>query len=178
MHAGLAAAFRNSIDGEAKMINAARDRIYLAVIVGLLLVIAAMAYRFIIAGSTEPTADGRSAIVLAPGERVFMLRDMREFVSGLQRIDDALSREDMQSVAKASRALGASRAHEVPSAMMGKLPMDFKARGLSVHNDFDNIATDAEGIGVPMHTLGQLSAVLQKCTFCHDTYRLRDVTLK
>jgi hypothetical protein len=74
--------------------------------------------------------------------------------------------------------LGASRAHEVPSAMMGKLPMDFKVRGLSVHSDFDTIATDAEGIGLPKHSLGQLSAVLQKCTFCHDTYRLKDVSLK
>ena len=107
-----------------------------------------------------------------------MLREMREFVVGLQRIDDALSREDMHGVAKASRTLGTSRAHEVPAAMMGKLPLEFKALALSVHADFDTIAMDAEWTGLPKRTLGQLSDVLQKCTACHESYRLADATLK
>jgi cytochrome c556 len=160
------------------MPDSAKDRIYLAVIAGLLLVIAALAYKFNVAGSVEASADNRSAIILEPGERALMLREMREFVVGLQRIDDALSRRDMQGTAKASRALGASRVHEAPAAMTGKLPMDFKARAVSVRNDFDTIAADAEGTGLPESTLGQLSDVLQKCTFCHDSYRLREATLK
>jgi hypothetical protein len=159
------------------MTDATRKRIYLAIIAGLLLVIAAMAYKFIIAGSTITAADGRPAIILEPGERVLILREMREFVAGLQRIDDALSREDMQGVAKASRALGASKTNEVPTAMMGRLPLEFKALALSVHSDFDTIAMDAEWTGLPKRTLGQLSDVLQKCTACHESYRLMDATL-
>lgn len=160
------------------MTYAARERIYLAIIAGLLLVIVVMAYKFIIAGSTTTAADGRPAIILEPGERVLMLREMREFVAGLQRIDDALSRADMQGVAKASRALGTARSHEVPAAMMGKLPLEFKALALSVHSDFDTIAMDAEWTGLPKRTLGQLSDVLQKCTVCHEKYRLTDATVK
>ena len=80
------------------------------------------------------------AIVLEPGERALVLREIRVFVAGIQRIDDALSREDMQDVAKASRAVGTSRTKEVPTAMMGKLPLAFKALALSVHCDFDTIA--------------------------------------
>ena len=159
------------------MTEAARSRIYLAIIAALLLVILAMAYKFIIAGSTKTTADGRTAVILEPGERLFVLREMREFVAGLQRIDEALSRDDMQGVAKASRALGASKTHDASVALMGKLPLEFKALALSVHSDFDTIAMDAEWTGLPKRTLGQLSNVLQKCTACHESYRLTDATL-
>lgn len=158
------------------MTEASRERIYLAVIAALLLVIAAMAYKFIISGSTNVAADGRPAIILEPDERALVLREMREFVAGLQRIDDALSREDMQAVAKASRALGAAKTHDVPAAMMGKLPLQFKTLALSVHSDFDTIAMDAEWTGLPKRTLSQLSEVLQKCTACHESYRLAEET--
>jgi len=160
------------------MTYATRERIYLAVIATLLLLTAVMVYKFIIAGTTTSAADGRPAIILEPGERALVLREMREFVAGLQRIDDALSREDMKGVAKASRALGASKTHDVPTAMMGKLPLEFKTLALSVHSDFDTIAMDAEWTGLPKRTLGQLSNVLQKCTACHESYRLADATLK
>ncbi len=160
------------------MTSSARERIYLAIIAVLILVVAAMAYMFIIAGSTKTAADGRPAIMLEPGERALVLREMRDFVAGLQRIDDALSRGDMQGVAKASRALGASKTHDVPTAMMGKLPLEFKTLALSVHSDFDTIAMDAEWTGLPKRTLGQLSDVLQKCTACHESYRLTEPSLK
>jgi cytochrome c556 len=159
------------------MTDAARERIYLAIIAVLLFVIAVMAYKFIIAGSTKTAADGRPAIILEPGERALILREMREFVAVLQRIDDALSRGDMQDVAKASRTLGASKAHDVPAVMMGKLPLEFKALALSVHSDFDTIAMDAEWTGLPKRTLAQLSEVMKKCTACHESYRLTDATL-
>jgi hypothetical protein len=159
------------------MTGAARQGIYLAIIAVLLLVIAAMAYKFIIAGSTTATSDGRRAIIMEPGERALVLREMREFLAGLQRIDEALSRGDMQAVAKASRALGTSKTHDVPTAMMGKLPLEFKALALSVHSDFDTLAMDAEWTGLPKRTLAQLSNVLQKCTTCHEKYRLTDVTV-
>ena len=64
------------------MTPAARNRIQLSLIVLLLLVIAALAYKFIVAGSVEPGQDGRQAIVLEPGERAFVLREMRGFVAG------------------------------------------------------------------------------------------------
>ena len=159
------------------MTGAARERTYLAIIAVLLLAIAAMTYKFIIAGSTSTAADGRPAIILEPGERALLLREMRGFVVGLQRINDALSRGDMKDVAKASRELGGSRTHDVPAAMMGKLPLEFKTLALSVHSDFDTIAMDAEWTGLSTRTLGQLSEVLQKCTSCHERYRLTDATL-
>jgi hypothetical protein len=160
------------------MTHVVRERIYVGSIIALLLVTLTMAYKFIIAGSTTTGADGRVAIVLEPGERALILHEMREFVVGLQRIDDALSREDMQGVAKASRALGTPKTHDVPMAIMGKLPLKFKTLALSVHSDFDAIAADAARAALAKRTLGQLSDVLQKCTACHESYQLSDATLK
>lgn len=160
------------------MTEAAEKRIYLAIIAVLLLVIAAMAYKFIVAGATVPAEDGRLAIILEPGERALMLREMRDFISGLQRIVDALSHEDMQGVVKASRGLGSRRAHDVPAALMGKLPIEFKTLARSVHGEFDAIAMDAESIGMPKRTLDQLSGALQKCVACHASYQVRDAAIK
>lgn len=156
------------------MTFAAKDRIYLAIIVALLLVTLGMAYKFIVAGSTTASADGRTAIILERGERDFVLREMRGFLAGLQRIDDALSRDDMQGVAKASRELGTPKTHDAPVAILGKLPLEFKRLAFGVHRDFDAIAADAERGGTSKRTLGQLSDVLRKCTACHESYRFND----
>jgi hypothetical protein len=156
------------------MRNVTKTRIYQGIIVVLLLVIGVMAYKFIVAGSTEKTAERRVAVVLEPGERALMLREMRDFVGGLQAIADALSRDDMKDVAKAARQMGTARSHDVPAAMLGKLPLEFKTLAFGVHRGFDSIAMDAEGIGMPEHTLGQLSDVLQKCVACHATYEVKE----
>jgi hypothetical protein len=91
---------------------------------------------------------------------------------------DALSRDDMKAVAKFSREMGTARTHDVPLAMMGKLPLGFKTLAFSVHGGFDTIATYAETIGTPKHTLGQLSEVLQKCVACHNSCQVKAVTAK
>lgn len=160
------------------MTQGARRRIYPAIVVVLLLVIAAMAYKFIITGSTEPAEDGRVAVVLAPGERTLVLREMRGFVAGVQQIADALSRDDMKGVADAARAMGSARMHAAPVAMLGKLPIGFKELAFGVHRGFDTIAVDAESIGTPKHSLAQLSGILQQCAACHAAYALRATSSK
>jgi len=156
------------------MTAAAWNRIHLVIIAVLVLVIAAMVYKFLIAGSTEKGEDGRVAVLLEPGERAFMLHEMRDFVAGLQQVSDGLARDDMDAVAKAARAVGTAKAHDVPVAMLGKLPIEFKKLALSTHREFDTIAADAEGVRTPKHTLQQLSDVLQKCVACHSTYQIKE----
>ena len=151
-----------------------RGRVYLAIIAALLIVIAALAWQFIVAGSTQKGEDGRTAVVLAPGERTLMLREMREFVAGLQQVADALAHDDMKAVAAASRAIGTAKAHDVPVAMLARLPLEFKRLAFDVHRGFDSIAQDAEGAGTPKHALGQLAAVLEQCVACHSRYQLSD----
>jgi hypothetical protein len=156
------------------MIDNATRRVYLAIIAALVLVIAALAWKFIVAGSTERGPDGRSVVLLAPGERALMLREMREFVVGLQQMTAALARDDMAAVAASARAIGAAKAHDVPVAMLARLPLDFKKLAFGTHRGFDAIARDAEAPGTAKHTLDQLGAVLQQCVECHSRYRLAD----
>jgi hypothetical protein len=155
------------------MTDGAKTRIYMATIAALVIAIAAMGYKFIVAGSTESANDGRLAITLEPAERGLMLREMREFVVGLQAIADGLARDDMKAVANASRGMGTARAHDVPLTLMGKLPLEFKTLALGLHREFDTIAMDADGIAMPKHTLGQLADALQKCVACHNSYQVK-----
>lgn len=160
------------------MADTTKSRIYLAIIVALVFIIAALLYKFIIAGSTEKGEDGRAAVVLAPAERDLVLGEMRSFVAGLQQISDALSRDDMDAVAKAARAMGMAKTHDAPVSMVGKLPLSFKKLALGTHHEFDTIALDAETMRMPKHTLGQLSDVLQKCVACHASYQVKAATAK
>lgn len=150
-----------------------RQRVQLAIIAVLLLVIAAMAYTFIVAGSVEKAPDERVAIVLTLGERDFVLAEMRAFVAGLQQMTAALARDDMKAAAAAARTMGMAAAHSAPVAMVGKLPLEFKTLGFAVHRDFDTMALDAESMGDAKHTLGQLAGALQKCVACHATYQIK-----
>lgn len=155
------------------MTDAMKARIYLGTTAALVVIIAAMGYKFIVAGSVEKADDGRLAVILEPAERALMLREMREFVVGLQAVADGLARDDMKVVAEASRAMGTTRTHDVPVAMMGKLPLEFKTLALSLHREFDTIAMDADGIATPKHTVGQLADALQKCVACHNSYQIK-----
>lgn len=143
------------------------------VIVLLLIVIGVAGYKVIVVGETEVAEDGRVAIVLKAGERRLVLEEMRTFLSGIQTITEALTKDDMQTVAKTAHALGRAASQGVPVQLMGKLPLEFKTLGFSVHGDFDQMALDAESLGDSKHTLSQLSATLQKCVACHVAYQLR-----
>ncbi len=148
-------------------------RFYLAIIGLLVLVIAAMAYKFVIVGSTAAGDDGRTAILFSSPERARMLAEMREFVAALQAVSDALAHNDMRAVAKAARAVGTGKAGDVPVGMLAKLPIGFKTLAISTHRGFDAIAADAEAGGTAAHTLEQLAHTLQDCVACHAGYEIK-----
>ena len=117
--------------------------------------------------------DNRTVIQLPTHQRAMVLSEMRAFLSGLQQITEALSREDMEAVANAARPLGSPMTRHMPADLGQSLPEGFRALGSSVHSDFDHIALDAESLGDPGHTLSQLGATLSKCVSCHETYQIR-----
>jgi hypothetical protein len=125
------------------------------------------------ANHPAPAADGRAVLELTPGERAMILQEMRMFLSGVQAMTGALSEQDMPAAAAAARGLGQVMVHEVPPALRAKLPPEFRQLGFSVHRDFDQIALDAESMKDVSHSLGQLSATLQKCVACHAGYQIR-----
>ena len=117
--------------------------------------------------------DDRTVMMLEQNERAVVLQEMRQFLSGVQLMIDAMAREDMKATAQAARSLGKAAVHEVSPELRAKLPMEFKQLGFSVHSDFDQIAMDADSMGDVKHTMTQLSSTLQKCVACHTIYQIQ-----
>ena len=120
-------------------------------------------------------ADTRTVIQLSPQHRALVLGEMRQFLSGLQRMTDALSRDDMETVAGEARTLGTSMSHHMPADLKQALPQGFRKMGHAVHSSFDQIALDAESLGDGQHTLSQLGDTLSRCVACHSTYQIHEI---
>jgi hypothetical protein len=118
-------------------------------------------------------SDSRTVIELSPQHRSLVLGEMQQFLSGLQQILAALSRDDMETVARVARSLGSPMTHHMPPDLKQALPEGFRKLGFSVHSDFDQIALDAESLGDNKHTLSQLGETLSRCVTCHSTYQIR-----
>lgn len=118
-------------------------------------------------------ADTRVVLELTPGERAMILEEMRMFLDGVQKMTGALAKPDMPAVAEAARGMGQKMVRDVPPALRAKLPQEFRQLGFSVHREFDQIALDADSLKDVNHSLGQLSATLQKCVSCHSTYQIQ-----
>ena len=116
--------------------------------------------------------DTRTIVPLSPPHRAMVLHEMRQFLSGLEQLSVALSKDDMNTVAKVAHSLGSPMTHDVPPDLKQALPEGFRKLGFSVHGDFDRIALDAESLGDAKHTLSQLGETLSKCVSCHDAYQI------
>lgn len=117
--------------------------------------------------------DKRQIIPLTETQRHHLLTEMRALLSGMQQIVAALARNDMQAVAEEARPLGMGMAHKAEDHLQGALPKTFMQLGMSLHQDFDQIAVDAGAMKGGQHTLKQLSNAMAKCAACHGAYQLR-----
>lgn len=117
--------------------------------------------------------DKRQILKLSEPQREHVLQEMRTLLSGTQSILDALAKDDMAAVAQQARLLGMTMAHKAEDHLKGALPQEFMKLGMTVHQDFDQIAADAESVKDSKHSLSQLSASMAKCVACHATYQIR-----
>lgn len=128
---------------------------------------------FFIRGNTVAGSDNRTAVVLNPGERDFVLREMRTMLSSTHGILEGINRGDLKQVAQAARAAGMGTAVDVNPALMAKLPLPFKQLGMSVHREMDELAAAAES-GKPAAELQQmLTNALSKCVACHNAWQIK-----
>ena len=141
------------------------------VVAVLVLLSAAVTYKFVIQGQVTDGADGRTAILLEGNERDLVLTEMRVFLESVQLITSGISENDMTRVANAARQSGSNAQMAVPGSLVGKLPLAFKKLGFDTHARFDELALDAEQLGDRDHALAQLNAILMNCVACHATYR-------
>lgn len=116
--------------------------------------------------------DNRQTLSLSEAQRSHVLEEMRALLSGTRDILAALAMDDMASVSKFARPLGLGMAHKAEDHLKSVLPREFMQLGMSVHQDFDQIAADAESKKDSKLTLRQLSDVMAKCVACHDAYQI------
>lgn len=135
-------------------------------------IILAMGYMFMVRGNTVASEDGRTAIVVTESERQLLLAEMRGFLEAIQAITEAAGEDDMATIASVARKVGTASASEVPVALMGKLPLEFKTLGLSTHGLFDELALNAEDIGDASIMMTSVGSLLQNCTSCHAGYKI------
>ena len=122
--------------------------------------------------------DERKALNLEASERAMLLIEMRQFLNGAQVMTEALSRDDLNAVAKAAKPLGRAAMHDVPDSMKAKLPKEFKQLASTVHGGFDQLAMDAESLGDTKHTQKQLAGILKNCVSCHDMFQIHALSEK
>jgi len=135
--------------------------------------ILALILGFIAFSAMANEVDKRQILPLSEQQRNHVLTEMRGLLSGTQNILDALSREDMATVAREARSLGMGMVHKGEDHLKAVLPKEFMQLGMSVHKSFDKIASDAESLKDPKHTLRQLGESMQKCNACHASYQIR-----
>lgn len=131
-----------------------------------------LVYLFVIQGAVVPSRDGRSAIMLDPGERDLVLTEMRGFLVAVQAITAAAAENDVATVVSAARGMGVSTQTEVPATLVGKLPLAFKQMGFATHKAFDQLAMNTEAFGDTQAVPAALGELLQQCTACHAAYQL------
>jgi len=116
--------------------------------------------------------DDRQVLQVTAVQRGHILNEMRTLLSGTQAILIALAKEDMVAVSRHAKALGMGMARKAENSLKGTLPKAFMQLGMAAHQDFDQIAADAESIHDPKHTLRQLSQSMGKCIVCHESYQI------
>ena len=117
-------------------------------------------------------ADDRSLVILRPQETNMMLQDMRNYLEGLQTINQSIAIEDYQSVESAARVLGKIAIYEVKPVMSKNLVPKFRRMAVSVHDDFETLANMARNKKPPLEIIGHIGEMMQTCVTCHETFRV------
>ncbi len=118
--------------------------------------------------------DQRNLVVLRPGERVLLLKDMRNYLRGVQALNLSLAREDFEGVEQTARALGRIAIYDMKPHMTPSLVPTFRRLAVEVHEGFEQLAdtaTTTRDSKVLLESLGQL---MDRCIACHDTFRVGD----
>ena len=146
-------------------------KILWAVICTLLIVLIAIAYKFI-QGSVTASDDERVAVVLSKDERNLILSEMRNFLISTQQISEAITNDDMALVATLAKSAGMAAEENTPGSLLAKIPLAMKTLGFDTRKKFDQIAADAEQLKVPVHSRRQLDQLMKNCIACHASFKI------
>jgi cytochrome c556 len=123
-------------------------------------------------GHAMPTAsmDRRAPLPLLAMMAEHQKQNMREHLMAVQGIVAAISRDDMDGVAKAASRIGYSESMGQMCEHMGAAAPGFTERALDFHRTADAIGEAARRGDRPA-VLTALDRTLQVCVGCHAAYR-------
>ena len=128
---------------------------------------------FFVRGNTAASPDDRTLIMLHPEERELVLSEMRGLLAATQGILEGANQNDMPRIIEAARAAGMAGMADVNPALMTRLPLEFKALGMGIHHDMDNIAKAAQDGKPAAELLKMTSSTLTKCVACHAVWQIK-----
>ena len=129
--------------------------------------------KFIIGGSNVVSStEGRSAVVMTKDERDFVLKEMRDFLSSVQGVSQAITENNMVKVADLAHKAGMAAEQNTPTELLAKIPLAMKKLGFDTRGKFDEIAETARTNKDPIKVRKQLDTLMQNCIACHAIYRL------
>lgn len=133
--------------------------------------IAAAGYLFVKGWTVHEVPDLRTAVVLTKTERNQILTEMRQLLKSVHGVLNGVANQDLNHAGQAARAAGMAMAADVNPLLMAKLPLTFKAMGMSVHRDFDGLADGIQSGERGEQVLKRLSNLTDRCAACHEIYR-------
>ncbi len=128
---------------------------------------------FFVRGYTAEGTDDRTVIVLHPEERELVLAEMRGLLAATQGILEGASQNDIPRIIEAARTAGMVGMADVNMVLMAKLPLEFKAVGMGIHHDMDDIAKAAQDGKSSTELLKMTSDTLTKCVACHAVWQIK-----
>ncbi len=127
---------------------------------------------FFIKGWTTPSTDNRKAVMLSPSERDIVLGEMRLLLKAVNGTFRGLGQNDQAFIVKSIEPVGVKMAADINPMLMGKLPLEFKQLGMSVHKDFDDLSADIKKGATNDVVIKRMGDITSKCIACHEAYRL------
>lgn len=113
--------------------------------------------------------DSRIEVALKPEHREFVLKEMRQFVNGLNMINRGIAENKPKLIIKAGQQSGSEV--NPPIGLVMSVPVNFLKMGRPTHKMFDEIADSARINYNPKTTQRQLVELTNRCVACHATYR-------
>jgi hypothetical protein len=124
--------------------------------------------------------NDRTALILTPPEKAYVLDQMRHFVGSIQAIAAGLADGDPAQAVEAASARGLKRNADDPAfppTLGAKLPDAWKQFGGGLRKGFDTLAQGIANKEDTSRSLKQLSEVMTNCIGCHASYRIVDAKL-
>jgi len=130
-------------------------------------------YFFVFKGNIAKINDSRTELIMSPSNTSFVLDEMRGFLESVQQINEGVLTNNAQLVIDAGKKSGGSVIAHAPKGLIKTLPIGFKKLGFATHDIFDEIRLKAMEDFNPKNTQIQLNKLLNNCTACHKTYKIK-----